>query len=77
MKTKLMRRLEQEDNDSEDCENSFGDINSEGEIEDDDEDEYCSSKQDLLDAIAVAEKIGVDIEVVNFAKEYKEKVVKI
>ena len=31
--------------------------------EDDDEDEYCSSKQDLLDAIAVAEKIGVDIEV--------------
>lgn len=42
--------------------------------EDDDEDEYCSSKQDLLDAIAVAEKIGVDIEVVNFAKEYKEKV---
>ena len=39
MKTKLMRRLEQEDNASEDCENSFGDINSEGEIEDDDEDE--------------------------------------
>ena len=42
--------------------------------EDDDDDEYCSSKQDLLDAVAVAEKIGIDIEVVNFAKEYKEKV---
>jgi tRNA-specific 2-thiouridylase len=42
--------------------------------EDDDDDEYCSSKQDLIDAVAVAEKIGVDIEVVNFAKEYKEKV---
>jgi tRNA-uridine 2-sulfurtransferase len=42
--------------------------------ENDDDDEYCSSKQDLLDAVAVAEKIGIDIEVVNFAKEYKEKV---
>ena len=42
--------------------------------EDDDDDEYCSSKQDLIDAVAVAEKIGIDIEVVNFAKEYKEKV---
>ena len=42
--------------------------------EDDDNDEYCSSKQDLIDAVSVAEKIGIDIEVVNFAKEYKEKV---
>ena len=42
--------------------------------EDDDDDEYCSSKQDLIDAVAVAEKIGIEIEVVNFAKEYKEKV---
>src|SRR6056300_578855 len=40
----------------------------------DDDDEYCSSKQDLIDAISVAEKIGIDIEIVNFAKEYKEKV---
>ncbi len=38
----------------------------------DDDDEYCSSKQDLIDAISVAEKIGIDIEIVNFAKEYKE-----
>ena len=42
--------------------------------EDDDDDEYCSSKQDLIDAVSVAEKIGIDIDVVNFAKEYKEKV---
>ena len=42
--------------------------------EDDDNDEYCTSKQDLIDAVSVAEKIGIDIEVVNFAKEYKEKV---
>lgn len=39
MKTKLMRRLQQDDNDSEECDNSFGDMNSEGEIEDDDEEE--------------------------------------
>ena len=42
--------------------------------EDDDDDEYCTSKQDLIDAVSVAEKIGIDIEVVNFAREYKEKV---
>ncbi len=42
--------------------------------EDDDDDEYCSSKQDLVDAVSVADKIGIDIEVVNFSKEYKEKV---
>ena len=27
----------------------------------DDDDEYCSSKQDLIDAISVAEKIGIVI----------------
>ncbi|GDX55207.1 tRNA-specific 2-thiouridylase MnmA [Methylophilaceae bacterium] len=42
--------------------------------EDDDDDEYCSSKQDLVDAVSVADKIDIDIEVVNFSKEYKEKV---
>ena len=39
--------------------------------EDDNDDEYCTSKKDLIDAISVAEKIGIDIEVVNFAKDYK------
>ena len=44
MQTKLMRRLQQSDNESEECENSFGDMNSEGEIEeDDDEEEEVSS----------------------------------
>jgi hypothetical protein len=39
MQTKLMRKLLQDDNDSEECENSFGDLNSEGEIEDEEDDE--------------------------------------
>jgi tRNA-specific 2-thiouridylase len=42
--------------------------------EDDDTDEYCSAKQDLIDAVSVADRIGIDIEAVNFSKEYKDKV---
>lgn len=42
--------------------------------EDDDDGEYCSARQDWLDAVSVADVIGVDIEVVNFAAEYKERV---
>jgi tRNA-uridine 2-sulfurtransferase len=42
--------------------------------EDDDTDEYCTSRQDLIDAVAVADRIGVDIEAVNFSVEYKERV---
>ncbi len=42
--------------------------------EDDDNDEYCSSKQDLLDAVAVADKLDIEIEAVNFTKEYKDRV---
>ena len=42
--------------------------------EDDDDSEYCSSRQDLLDAVAVADTIGIPIEAVNFAKEYKDRV---
>ena len=42
--------------------------------EDDDDSEYCSSRQDFIDATAVADLIGIDIEAVNFAKEYKERV---
>ena len=42
--------------------------------EDDDTDEYCSSRQDLIDAVAVADRIGIEIEAVNFSKEYKERV---
>ena len=42
--------------------------------EDDDTDDYCSSRQDLIDAVSVADKIGIDIESVNFSAEYKERV---
>jgi tRNA-specific 2-thiouridylase len=42
--------------------------------EDDDNSEYCSSRQDLLDAVSVADTIGIPIEAVNFADEYKERV---
>ncbi len=42
--------------------------------EDDDDEEYCSSRQDLIDAVSVADHLGIDIEVVNFAAEYKERV---
>lgn len=42
--------------------------------EDDDDSEYCSSRQDLIDAVSVADTIGIPIEAVNFAKEYKERV---
>ncbi|WP_291987910.1 tRNA 2-thiouridine(34) synthase MnmA [Candidatus Accumulibacter sp. ACC007] len=42
--------------------------------EDDDSDEYCSSRQDLVDVMSLADVIGIDVEVVNFAAEYKERV---
>ena len=42
--------------------------------EDDDTDEYCTSREDLVDAVSVAELIGIDIEAVNFSAEYRERV---
>ena len=42
--------------------------------EDDDTDDYCSSRQDLIDAVSVADTLGIDIESVNFSAEYKERV---
>ena len=42
--------------------------------EDDDNDEYCSIKEDSFDAIAVADIVGIDIDIVNFAAQYKDKV---
>jgi len=42
--------------------------------EDDDDDEYCSTREDLVDAVSAAERIGIDIEAVNFAAEYRERV---
>ncbi|GGP26926.1 tRNA 2-thiouridine(34) synthase MnmA [Silvimonas amylolytica] len=42
--------------------------------EDDNDDEYCSIKEDSMDAISVADLLDIDIELVNFAKEYKDRV---
>ncbi|TAH01922.1 MAG: tRNA 2-thiouridine(34) synthase MnmA [Sphingobacteriales bacterium] len=42
--------------------------------EGDDDDEYCSSNVDFVDAAAVADVIGIEIEHVNFAAEYRERV---
>jgi tRNA-uridine 2-sulfurtransferase len=42
--------------------------------EDDDTDEYCTSRQDLVDAAAVADVVGIDLEAVNFAHDYRERV---
>ena len=45
--------------------------------EDDDDSEYCSSRQDWLDAASVADVIGIDLEAVNFAADYRERVFRI
>jgi len=42
--------------------------------EDDDDDEYCSTRQDLIDAAAAADVIGIELEAVNFSSEYKDRV---
>ncbi len=42
--------------------------------EDDDDSEYCSANVDFVDAAAVADVIGIEIEHVNFAAEYKDRV---
>jgi len=41
---------------------------------DDDTEEYCSSREDLIDAAAVADRLGIEIEAVNFVEEYRERV---
>jgi len=42
--------------------------------EDDDDDEYCASKVDFVDAAAVADVIGIELEHVNFAAAYRDRV---
>jgi len=42
--------------------------------EDDDDSEYCSSNIDFVDAAAVADVIGIEVEHVNFAADYKDRV---
>ncbi len=42
--------------------------------DDDSDDGYCPAKLDFMDALAAADKIGIELEGVNFAAEYKERV---
>ena len=42
--------------------------------EGDDTDDYCSSRQDLIDAAAAADTLGIELEAVNFAAEYRDRV---
>ncbi|HRZ62107.1 MAG TPA: tRNA 2-thiouridine(34) synthase MnmA, partial [Rubrivivax sp.] len=42
--------------------------------EGDDDDAYCSANADFVDAAAVADVIGIELEHVNFAAEYRERV---
>jgi tRNA-specific 2-thiouridylase len=42
--------------------------------EDDDDDGYCTSRQDLVDAASVADVIGIELDAVNFAAEYRDRV---
>ena len=41
--------------------------------EEDDNDEYCSSRQDLIDAVSAADVIGIPLEAVNFSVEYRDR----
>tara|TARA_B100000700_G_scaffold316552_1_gene406324 strand:+ start:8612 stop:9742 length:1131 start_codon:yes stop_codon:yes gene_type:complete len=42
--------------------------------EEDDDDEYCAAADDLADAEAVCEKLGIELHTVNFAAEYWDNV---
>jgi tRNA-specific 2-thiouridylase len=42
--------------------------------EDDDTDEYCASRQDLIDVMSIADTLGIEVDVVNFAAAYRERV---
>jgi tRNA-specific 2-thiouridylase len=48
--------------------------NWEDDDSDDENNKYCSSNIDFVDAAAVADVIGIEIEHVNFASEYKDRV---
>ena len=42
--------------------------------EEDDDDEYCAAAEDLKDAQAVCDKLGIELHTVNFASEYWDNV---
>ncbi len=39
-----------------------------------DSDPYCPARVDLIDAVAIAERIGIEMDAVNFTAEYRERV---
>ena len=43
--------------------------------EDDDTDEHCTSREDLVNAAAVADVLGIELEAVNFAEDYRQRVI--
>src|SRR5690554_5304016 len=42
--------------------------------EDDDDDEYCSTREDWISAASAADVHGIDLDAVTFAAEYKDRV---
>ena len=42
--------------------------------EDDDDQGYCSANEDFVDSAAVADVLGIELEFVNFAQDYKDRV---
>lgn len=42
--------------------------------EDDDDAEYCSTRQDLIDCVSICDLLGIELDVVNFSAEYKDRV---
>jgi tRNA-specific 2-thiouridylase len=42
--------------------------------EDDDDAEHCTTREDLVDVASVCDVIGIELEVVNFAAEYRDRV---
>lgn len=42
--------------------------------EGDDTDEYCSAKQDMIDAMAICDRLEIPFHFINFAKEYWDRV---
>ena len=41
------------------------------------DDEYCTIKQDCIDAVSVADQLGIDIDIIDFSEEYYQLVFKI
>lgn len=42
--------------------------------EDDDDAEYCAARQDLIDCVSICDVLDIELDVVNFSAEYKDRV---